>query len=93
MLDAVRGVQSGATTPPQGEIGNQSPALPAARWRAAARSGLLGNRDYMDTPFSETTYTNQHIPEPASPTLTDVLAGDPTLRSGIPNGTSSTTAS
>ncbi len=85
VLDAVR-VQSGATTPPQGEIGNQSPAFAGGQVARGGKVGLLGNRDYMDTPFSETTYTNQYIQNQQARTLTDVLAGDPTLRSGIPNG-------
>ena len=83
-LDPVR-VQA-ATTPPQGEIGNQSPAFAGGQVARGGKVGLLGNRDYMDTPFSETTYTNQYIQNQQARTLTDVFAGDPTLRSGVPNG-------
>jgi iron complex outermembrane receptor protein len=85
VLDPVR-VQAVPTTPPQGEIGNQSPAYAGGQVARGGKVGLLGNRDYMDTPFSETTYTNQYIQNQQARTLTDVLAGDPTLRSGIPNG-------
>jgi iron complex outermembrane receptor protein len=85
ILDPVR-VQAGVTTPPQGELGNQSPAYAGGEVARGGKVGLLGNRDYMDTPFSETTYTNQYIQSQQARTLTDVLAGDPTLRSGIPNG-------
>ena len=60
--------------------------MPAARWRRGGKVGLLGNRDFMDTPFSETTYTDKYMQDQQARTLTDVLAGDPTLRSGIPNG-------
>ncbi len=85
VLDPVR-VQAVPTTPPQGEIGNQSPAYAGGQVARGGKVGLLGNRDYMDTPFSETTYTNQYIQNQQARTLTDVLAGDPTLRSGVPNG-------
>jgi iron complex outermembrane receptor protein len=85
VLDPVR-VQAAPTTPPQGELGNQSPAYAGGQVARGGKVGLLGNRDYMDTPFSETTYTNQYIQNQQARTLTDVLAGDPTLRSGIPNG-------
>ena len=85
ILDPVR-VQAVPTTPPQGEIGNQSPAYAGGQVARGGKVGLLGNRDYMDTPFSETTYTNQYIQNQQARTLTDVLAGDPTLRSGVPNG-------
>jgi iron complex outermembrane receptor protein len=83
-LDPVR-VQA-TTTPSQGEIGNQSPAYAGGQVARGGKVGLLGNRDYMDTPFSETTYTNQYMQNQQARTLTDVLAGDPTVRSGIPNG-------
>ncbi len=76
----------GHDTPPQGELGNQSPAFAGGQVARGGKVGLLGNRDYMDTPFSETTYTNQYIQSQQARTLTDVLAGDLTLRSGIPNG-------
>jgi len=85
VLDPVR-VQAVPTTPAQGEIGNQSPAYAGGQVARGGKVGLLGNRDYMDTPFSETTYTNQYIQNQQARTLTDVLAGDPTLRSGVPNG-------
>jgi iron complex outermembrane receptor protein len=83
-LDPVR-VQ--ASTPPvQAEIGNLPPAYAGGQVARGGKVGLLGNRDYMDTPFSETTYTEKYMQNQQARTLTDVLAGDPTLRSGIPNG-------
>ncbi len=85
VLDPVR-IQGAIATPPQGELGYQSPAFAGGQVARGGKVGLLGNRDYMDTPFSETTYTNQYIQNQQARTLTDVLAGDPTLRSGIPNG-------
>lgn len=83
-LDPVR-VQA-AAPPAQAEIGNQSPAYAGGQVARGGKVGLLGNRDFMDTPFSETTYTEKYMQNQQARTLTDVLAGDPTLRSGIPNG-------
>jgi len=83
-LDAVR-VQ-GNTPPPQAEIGNLPPAFAGGQVARGGKVGLLGNRDYMDTPFSETVYTDQFIQNQQARTLTDVLASDPTVRSGWPDG-------
>ncbi|HZX83534.1 MAG TPA: TonB-dependent siderophore receptor, partial [Reyranella sp.] len=68
------------------EIGNLPPAYAGGQVARGGKVGLLGNRDFMDTPFSETTYTEKYMQDQQARTLTDVLAGDPTLRSGIPNG-------
>ena len=83
-LDPVR-VQASAP-PAQAEIGNLPPAYAGGQIARGGKVGLLGNRDYMDTPFSETTYTQKYIQEQQARTLTDVLAGDPTVRLGWPNG-------
>ena len=83
-LDPVR-VQ-GNQSPPQAEIGNQPPPYAGDQVARGGKIGLLGNRDYMDTPFSETTYTEKYIENQQARTLTDVLAGDPTVRLGWPNG-------
>lgn len=84
VLDPLR-VQ-GNTPPPQAEIGNLPPVYAGGEVARGGKVGLLGNRDFMDTPFSETTYTEKYMENQQARTLTDVLAGDPTLRSGIPNG-------
>lgn len=83
-LDPVR-VQ-GATAPPQAELGNLPPVFAGGQVARGGKVGILGNRDYMDTPFSETVYTEKYMQEQQAKTLTDVLAGDPTVRSGYPNG-------
>jgi len=83
-LDPVR-VQ-GNQPPPQAEIGNQSPAYAGGQVARGGKVGLLGNVDYMNMPFSETTYTDKYIQDQQAKTLTDVLAGDPTVRLGWPNG-------
>ena len=83
-LDPVR-VQA-AAPPAQAEIGNLPPPYAGGQVARGGKVGLLGNRDFMDTPFSETTYTQKYIQEQQARTLTDVLAGDPTVRLGWPNG-------
>ena len=83
-LDPVR-VQASAP-PSQAEIGNLPPAYAGGQVARGGKVGLLGNRDFMDTPFSETVYTEKYIQSQQARTLTDVLAGDPTIRLGWPNG-------
>jgi iron complex outermembrane recepter protein len=83
-LDPVR-VQA-AAPPPQAEIGNLPPPYAGGQVARGGKVGLLGNRDFMDTPFSETTYTEKYIQDQQARTLTDVLMGDPTVRLGWPNG-------
>ncbi len=71
----------GIAAPAQAEIG--APARPYAGGQVDRnnRLGMLGNRDYMDTPFSVTTYTDKTIKEQQAVTLLDVVAVDPTIRS------------
>ena len=83
-LDPVR-VQAGA--PAQAEIGNLPPPYAGGAVARGGRVGLLGNRDYMDTPFSTTVYTEKTIQNQQAITLADVVAVDPTIRSIYPQGT------
>ncbi len=77
-LDPLR-VQANAV-PPQAEIGNLPPAYAGGEVARGGRVGALGNRDYMDTPFSTTTYTERYIEQTQSRTLADAVADDPTIR-------------
>ena len=79
-LDPVR-VQ--ANVPPQqADIGNLPPPYAGGEVARGSRVGILGNRDYMDTPFSTTTYTQQYIQNNQARTMVDVVADDPTIRPG-----------
>jgi len=78
VLDPVR-VQ-GTAPPPQSEIGNLPPAYAGGEVARGGRIGLLGNRDYMDTPFSTTSYTEKYIQDVQARTFIDVMANDPTVR-------------
>ncbi|MCB5185062.1 TonB-dependent receptor [Methylobacillus gramineus] len=58
--------------------------LPAAyaggQVASGARIGMLGNRDFMDTPFNITSYTAQTIRDQQATSLVDVVANDPAVR-------------
>jgi iron complex outermembrane receptor protein len=41
--------------------------------------GMLGNKDVMDTPFSQTNYTNKTIQNQQARTVQDVLSNDPSI--------------
>jgi iron complex outermembrane recepter protein len=74
----------GSVPPPQAEIGNLPPPYAGGEVARGGRVGVLGNRDYMDTPFSATTYTEKTIQNQQALTLLDVVAVDPTIRSVYP---------
>ncbi len=48
--------------------------------------GLLGNRDVMDTPFNQTSYTAKKAQDQQAKTIRDVLIDDPSVRSFYPDG-------
>jgi len=77
-LDPVR-VQANAP-PAQAEIGNLPPAFPGGEVARGQRVGLLGNRDYMNTPFSGTAYTEKLIEDQQAITLSEVMANNPSVR-------------
>jgi iron complex outermembrane receptor protein len=48
--------------------------------------GLLGSQDFMETPFSMTTYTSEVIENLQARTLGDLIASDPSVRATNPAG-------
>jgi len=48
--------------------------------------GMLGSRDFMDTPFSMTTYTRETVKNQQARTLGDLIASDPSVRATNPAG-------
>jgi iron complex outermembrane receptor protein len=44
--------------------------------------GLLGDSNFMDTPFNQTTYTSELIEDVQARSVADVLANDPSVRLG-----------
>lgn len=51
-----------------------------------ARLGMLGNKDFMDVPFSATSYTAELMEDRAALTLGDALANDVTVRNTTSSG-------
>nr|WP_150583104.1 TonB-dependent receptor [Pseudomonas fluorescens] len=48
--------------------------------------GLLGSKDFMETPFSMTSYTSEAVKNQQARTLGDVIASDPSVRATNPAG-------
>ncbi|MBJ7404859.1 MAG: TonB-dependent receptor plug domain-containing protein, partial [Bradyrhizobium sp.] len=48
--------------------------------------GLLGNKDFMDTPFNITSYTAKKIEDQQAVTVADVVTNDPSVRLGSQPG-------
>lgn len=72
---------------PTAQIGNLLPEYAGGQVARGGQVGLLGNRDFMDTPFNQTNYTQQTIQNQQAQTLGDVMDNDPSVRSNFP-GTS-----
>ncbi len=70
----------GNNVPSQAEIGNLPPSYAGGNVARGGRVGELGNRDYMNTPFSTTVYTEKYIERTQARTLTEAVADDPTIR-------------
>lgn len=51
-------------------------------WQVArgGQIGLLGNKDFMDTPFNITIYTAKKIEDQQASTIADVVSNDPSVR-------------
>src|SRR5690606_3789762 len=57
-----------------------APAYEGGQVAAGARIGILCSRDYMETPFSFTSYTNELIEDRHAHSVGDVLQNDPGVR-------------
>lgn len=47
--------------------------------------GLLGERDFLETPLSQTSYTSEMVKNQQARTLADLVASDPSVRSTNPS--------
>ncbi len=69
---------------------NRSQALPPAyaggQVARGANLGVLGNKDFMDTPFSIVSYTAETIENQQAATLQDVLGNDASIRFATSSG-------
>lgn len=57
-----------------------APAYEGGQVATGARIGILGSRDFMETPFSFTSYTNELIEDRQAHSVGDVLQNDPGVR-------------
>ncbi len=70
----------GAHVPPQAMIDNLPPAYAGGQVAKGAQLGILGNRDFMNTPFNQTSYTAKLMQDQQAQSIGDVLQNDPSVR-------------
>ncbi|OOG89186.1 TonB-dependent siderophore receptor [Pseudomonas sp. A25(2017)] len=63
-----------------------SPVYAGGQVARRGSQGLLGSRDFMETPFSMTTYTSAAVKNQQARTLGDLIASDPSVRATNPAG-------
>ncbi len=74
-------------SPAQAEIGNLPAPYAGGQVARGARLGLLGNRDYMDTPYSLSSYTEQAIRDQQVTSIAEMLTtADASVRASIGSG-------
>ena len=67
-------------------IDNLPPPYAGGQVATGGQLGLLGNRDVMDTPFNQTSYTAKKAQDQQARTVRDVLINDPSVRISRPTG-------
>jgi iron complex outermembrane receptor protein len=81
-LDPVH-VQAGV--PPQAVIDNLPPPYAGGQVAKGGQIGILGEREFMDTPFNQSNYTSQLMRDQQARSLADVMANDPSVRNTLPS--------
>jgi len=76
----------GVTAPSQAIVGNIPAPYAGGQVAVGSQLGLLGNRDVMDTPFNQTSYTARKAQDQQAQTIRDVLIDDPSVRFSRPTG-------
>ncbi|MGZ5907452.1 MAG: TonB-dependent receptor plug domain-containing protein, partial [Reyranella sp.] len=79
ILDAVQ-VVGQRPTPSTGTIDNLPPDYTGGMVARGSRVGVLGNRDFMSTPFSINSYTEKTIEDQQAVTVGDVARNDASVR-------------
>lgn len=69
----------GKAPPRQSEIGNLMPAYPGGQVARGGKLGILGNKDVMDTPFNQTSYTSKLLKNQQSKFISDAVQNDPSV--------------
>ena len=71
----------------QGEAGGLPKVFAGGQVARGSRLGILGNRDYMQTPFSTSSYTEKTIRDQQAISVGDLLTRtDPSVRASIGSG-------
>lgn len=70
-------VEVSGTAPP---ITGMLPAFTGGQVARGGEVGLLGNRDFMDTPFNQSSYTTTLIQNQQARSIADVVKNDPSVR-------------
>jgi iron complex outermembrane recepter protein len=78
-LDPVQ-VQGVFPVPPQAMIDNLPPPYAGGQVATGGQLGFLGNRDVMDTPFNQTSYTAQKVQDQQARTIKDAMIDNPAVR-------------
>ncbi|MGY4628630.1 TonB-dependent receptor [Bradyrhizobium sp. USDA 4486] len=81
-------IESAAATTRPATVGAQRAALPlpyvGGQIARGGQLGLLGNKDYMETPYSLTSYTEKTIRDQQATSVAEVLTNsDPSVRAAI----------
>ncbi|MDZ4021371.1 TonB-dependent receptor [Pseudomonas sichuanensis] len=74
------------TTINSGHLGDDGEPYAGGQVARRGALGLLGSRDFMEAPFSMTTYTSQMVKNLQARTLNDLVASDPSVRATNPAG-------
>ncbi|HDS1681777.1 TPA: TonB-dependent siderophore receptor [Pseudomonas putida] len=93
MAHAAEPIQLEATDVNADALKAQPGALPEAfaggQVARGGQMGVLGNQDYMDVPFTQTSYTSKLIEDQQAEDIGDVLANDPSVRESFGFGNQS----
>lgn len=73
-------------TPTVARPGALPPTYAGGQVARGGQVGLLGNKDFMDTPFNITSYTAKKIEDQQAVTVADVVTNDPSVRLGSQPG-------
>lgn len=72
--------------PPAPKPGALPPSYAGGQIARGGQVGLLGNKDFMDTPFNITSYTAKKIEDQQAVTIADVVTNDPSVRLASQSG-------
>lgn len=76
----------GNVVPSQAMIDNIPPAYAGGQVATGGQLGVLGNRDVMDTPFNQISFTAKKAQDQQARSVRDVLIDDPSVRFAVADG-------